>query len=410
MGVNLESSIPLIGNGPISFGTPGQPLKILFDTGSSELWIRSNECTSKICNGLPAFNSSASSTFVKLNNSFGSIVYADKTAVQGYHAKESMSVGDHVLNNLTMLIATNTSGKANVSDGIMGLNFADGSLIYSNIWNKTSLSFSYFIELSDVTGGIIFGGIDTARYHGALSWIPVIPDPDRIYRHWISSLNEISYAGIPIDAGIKVVLFDTGTTHAIVSSSRSKIINTALGLNVVNVGLEFTSYGVLCDDGELPVMKPLIFSFGNQSISIESTNYMFQYGYSGKIYCISGITGSESMSDKACIFGNLILRQFYTVFDFGARKIGIADANRQSSIVSSFIAADSRNSPIGIADLSSIGGISHSSKLFTEQLRRNRINLLIVAIAVGLFALALIARFIYRNRRVVSKQQEFDNM
>ena len=148
--VDLESSIVLMGMGAVSLGTPGQRLRIEFDTGSAELWIRSNECKSKTCQGLPAFDPSASSTFMRLNHSQGSIPYVDGTLIEGYHAKESLSIGEHAVKDFTILVATNTSGKADISDGTIGLNFMNGSFIYSDIWNKTSFAFSYFIELNDI--------------------------------------------------------------------------------------------------------------------------------------------------------------------------------------------------------------------------------------------------------------------
>uniref|UniRef100_A0A8C9K732 Gastricsin n=1 Tax=Panthera tigris altaica TaxID=74533 RepID=A0A8C9K732_PANTA len=49
--------------GEISIGTPPQNFLVLFDTGSSSLWVPSVHCQSQACAGHSHFNSNASSTY-----------------------------------------------------------------------------------------------------------------------------------------------------------------------------------------------------------------------------------------------------------------------------------------------------------------------------------------------------------
>src|SRR4051812_38211913 len=66
----------------ISLGTPRQPLKVLFDTGSSQFWIRSIQCQSQECIGKKSFDHSkryfkfTSTTFIQGTTS-QSILYQD---------------------------------------------------------------------------------------------------------------------------------------------------------------------------------------------------------------------------------------------------------------------------------------------------------------------------------------------
>ena len=49
--------------GPVTIGTPGETFKVIFDTGSSNLWIPSHSCWSIACWLHPTYNHAKSSSY-----------------------------------------------------------------------------------------------------------------------------------------------------------------------------------------------------------------------------------------------------------------------------------------------------------------------------------------------------------
>ena len=379
-------------HGQIAIGTPSQTFSILFDTGSYQLWVRSKECQVAACTGLPAFDSNVSSTFKNLDKAAPSIDYVDGTTVSGIRVQDTVSVVGYTTPNLTFELATDTNERTPDTDGIMGLSYppTSGDATFWDTAVKTQVTkssvFSYYIDSTDKVGGMTFGGMDVARYNGSLAWLPVIPTASSfgqsVYVYWQVKLSGISAAGEAISQfpsnGMAAVM-DTGTSLAIFPRAIADALNVKLGLRSINTGGSGSSlYGVTCPSGKIPSSLPNVtLTFNNVALTIPPSTYIFiQPDTAGRLVCISGFAGSESSSSSsstltsAAIIGNVLLRQFYTVFDYGAREIGISNANRNPQINSSFVAAGYKDSPIGIAPPSSIGNItvgprtSASSKVY----------------------------------------------
>lgn len=84
--------------GPISVGTPAQTFQVVFDTGSSNLWVPSKECKlSLACYFHDTFDYTKSSTF-KADKTPFSIQYGSG-AVKGTWAYDNVNFGGLVAKN-----------------------------------------------------------------------------------------------------------------------------------------------------------------------------------------------------------------------------------------------------------------------------------------------------------------------
>lgn len=76
--------------GEISLGTPEQTFEVIFDTGSSDLWVAGSKCDDS-CGRHAKYDSSASSTY-KANGTSFDIMYGSGP-VSGYQSVDTMNMG-----------------------------------------------------------------------------------------------------------------------------------------------------------------------------------------------------------------------------------------------------------------------------------------------------------------------------
>ncbi|KAJ8412042.1 hypothetical protein AAFF_G00143090 [Aldrovandia affinis] len=302
--------------GVISIGTPPQSFKVIFDTGSSNLWVPSTFCNSKACDNHAKFNPQKSSTFKPTSKPL-SIYYGtgSLTGVLGY---DTVQVGGIIITDQVFGLSR-TEAPFMVymqADGILGLAFpvlsASGATpVFDNMMTKGLVSqdlFSVYLSSSVEGSMVTFGGLDSSYYTGDIKWIPL-----SLETYWQISMDSITINGKTVGCyGGCQAIVDTGTS--LIVGPDSDIIN----LNTW-VGAYTDPYGdvtVTCSN--IDKMPDLNFNINGHSFTIPASAYVQQTDYG----CSTGF-GSNGHYQQ-WILGDVFIRQYYTIFDRSNQMVGLA--------------------------------------------------------------------------------------
>ncbi|KAI3445483.1 hypothetical protein Pfo_002148 [Paulownia fortunei] len=172
--------------GEISIGSPPQKFTVIFDTGSSNLWIPSSKCYFSIaCYFHARYKSSKSSTYTKIGKPCS--IHYGSGSISGYFSQDNVEVGDVVVKDQVFIEATREGSLTFVLakfDGILGLGFQEISVgdavpLWYNMVDQGLVDekvFSFWLNRdpeAEVGGEIIFGGVDPKHYKGNHSYVPV---------------------------------------------------------------------------------------------------------------------------------------------------------------------------------------------------------------------------------------------
>ncbi|KAH8266655.1 hypothetical protein KR018_007693, partial [Drosophila ironensis] len=299
--------------GAITIGTPAQSFKVLFDSGSSNLWVPSTTCQSVACQKHNQYNSSASSTYEANGESF-SIQYGTGS-LTGYLSTDTVTVNGLSIQSQTFAESTTEPG-TNFNncnfDGILGMAYEalarDGvvppfyNMVSQGLVDSSVFSFYLARDGTSTQGGeLIFGGSDSSLYSGDLTYVPVSQQG-----YWQFTMAGASIDGYGLCEDCQAIA-DSGTS-LIVAPYDAYVALSEL-LNVYeNDYLDCSTVSSLPD---------VIFNIGGSNFALSPSAYVIQ----SNGYCMSAFT---YMGSDFWILGDVFIGQYYTEFDLGNNRIGFA--------------------------------------------------------------------------------------
>ncbi|XP_047330225.1 aspartic proteinase A1-like [Impatiens glandulifera] len=236
--------------GEISIGTPPQKFKVLFDTGSTDLWIPSSRrCyLSRWCfyprrsrtSKKNIYDARRSRTYKK-NGTSTEIQYGSGS-ITGHFSLDNVLVGGLTIKNQDFIEATTQSGFVFAKfDGILGLGFPELSVegvvpVWYNMMNQGLIRnpvFSFWLNRNtkeEEGGELVFGAIDSRHYIGNHTYVPVT---HKVY--WQFDMSSISINGqlIGICRSGCSAIADSGTSLLSGPTAMITMINHEIGVTGV---------------------------------------------------------------------------------------------------------------------------------------------------------------------------------
>ncbi|VAH23037.1 unnamed protein product [Triticum turgidum subsp. durum] len=369
--------------GEIGVGTPPQKFTVIFDTGSSNLWVPSAKCYFSIACYLHArYKAGASSTYKK-NGKPAAIQYGTGS-IAGYFSEDSVTVGDLVVKDQEFIEATKEPGEGGeIIFGGMDPKHYVGEHTYVPVTQKGYWQFDM--------GDVLVGGKSTGFCAGGCAAIAdsgtsLLAGPTAI----ITEINEkIGAAGV-VSQECKTIVSQYGQQilDLLLAETQPKKICSQVGLCTFD-GTRGVSAGIrsvvddepvksnglrtdpMCSACEMAVvwmqnqlaqnktqdlildyvnqlcnrlpspmgesavdcaslgsMPDIEFTIGGKKFALKPEEYILKVGEGAAAQCISGFTAMDIPPPRGplWILGDVFMGPYHTVFDYGKLRVGFAKA------------------------------------------------------------------------------------
>jgi len=307
--------------GKIEVGTPGQTMTVIFDTGSANLWLPSGK--HRLWSRRRQYNTDMSSTYTASEELFH-ISYGSGN-VSGVYCTDLVTIGNFALPGFKFAEVGDTSGIRNYRqlgfDGILGLGFpalAEGGVptVMEALVNSGQLAepvFGFFLG-DNSPGELVLGGVDPTHYEGEFHMVDLAEST-----YWAVPLEAVKVGAYLSMSSCPLAIVDSGTSLLVGPSREIEAIASILGA----IRLSSRLYVVNCSAS----VAPISFTIGGKDWLIEGDDLIVEQSAG---LCVLGIS-SLDMRNPAWILGDIFMRKYYVMFDWGKTRVGFAKATTPSS-------------------------------------------------------------------------------
>jgi len=312
--------------GPVSVGSPLQEFQVIFDTGSSNLWIPSKECSSLYCKKHTLYDHSKSTSYVADGTKFA--IQYGSGPVAGYLSKDTVTLAGLELDQQRFAEINDVSGLgmaylAGQFDGILGLGFDKlaqygipptfAELVRLKKVDQAVFSFSLGVE-NGQDGELLLGGVDEAKFDkDTLKYYPVSRAA-----YW-----QVAVPSIAVQTGTDQPL-TYNATQAIVDSGTSAIVGPKADVDAL--AKKLNAWHIL---GRVLVRTSHKFTvswtIGDETYTLDETALVMPMKFGFGMLMVMGMD-IPPPAGPLWILGDIFMRKYYSVFDYGGQRVGLATA------------------------------------------------------------------------------------
>jgi hypothetical protein len=314
--------------GEVDIGSPPQKFKVIYDSGSSNLWVPNENCDN--CKkGTPRYASSKSSTYTKDGQDFF-LAYGTGNCT-GFVSKDTVALGGLEITSASFGEVTHEDaevfGQAPF-DGILGLGPAkaaadkvpmpmqllkDQGKIEKNV-------FAFYLASGGKKGSTLsLGGPDPQFYTGDINYVPVARAAS-LLPYWLVSAKDIKVGSTSLGCnfltGCEMVV-DTGTS--VITGPPSAIDKLTKEIGEVKE-----------DCSNVDKLPTVTFTINGQDYPLGPDFYVLKVSDGKTSECQLGIQGIDA-GVPIYILGDPFLRKYYTIWDADQNRIGFATAKQPSA-------------------------------------------------------------------------------
>jgi hypothetical protein len=310
--------------GSVSIGNPAQSFEVIFDTGSSNLWVPKVGCTH--C-GNPLFGKKnkydhATSSSYKEDNGDFEIMYGSGS-VSGYFSVDDVILADDIAIKGQRFAEVQDAGGLGLAyalgkfDGILGMGFTSISIdntptVFENAINQNLVDqpiFSFYLG-DNGPGELTFGGYDPAKFTGDLTYVKLTAAT-----YWQINLDSAKAGDTYQSANNMTAIIDSGTS--LIAGPKAEVTKLAKAVGAKrNIMGEYT-----IDCKELDNIPDVTFTIGGKDYVVPGKATVIQ----AQGTCLFAFMGIDfPPPGPQWILGDVFMRHFYTVFNYVDQTIGFA--------------------------------------------------------------------------------------